>query len=285
MRSSSPFTLMLTLILPLVLMAEPERQVVEPRMKVGGFTDRVQVSNECSRTTGQEAASNVDATLCLGASKEQSILDSVKGQVVEILQKQGYNGIVKNFELKLVDYATQVVAGINHDMRVQLMPHRDVVRIRVFEPLYSHENQNYEVSQLEFVGKVNDDGKYEETERAIPTAVTINKYPLIVEKKYGIPFLINKEGKGHHIEGEVFSVTPECLKALDQLEGYPNWYDRHLISVKCSDGPQVQKVLVYMRNLVKSPMDWEKEEEGDLYQSYTLQLHKQFYVAGLAERA
>ncbi|KAF4670685.1 hypothetical protein FOZ61_009528 [Perkinsus olseni] len=115
----------------------------------------------------------------------------------------------------------------------------------------------------------------------IATAKTVERYPLIVEKKYGIPFLINQEGVGHNVEGEVFAVTSACLRSLDELEGYPQWYDRHSIPVLLSDG-QVRSALVYMRNLDKSPMDWGNET---FYSSYSLQLHKQFYVAGLAKRA
>ncbi|EER01119.1 Troponin C-akin-1 protein, putative [Perkinsus marinus ATCC 50983] len=115
----------------------------------------------------------------------------------------------------------------------------------------------------------------------IATAETVEKYPLVIEGTYGIPFLINQEGIGHNIQGEIFAVTRPCLQSLDLLEGYPQWYDRHLIPLKCSDG-RLRYASVYTRNLDESPMDWEKMT---FYALYSLEQHDQFYVAGLAKRA
>ncbi|KAF4670686.1 hypothetical protein FOZ61_009529 [Perkinsus olseni] len=142
----------------------------EPRNKhiVGGFTNRVSVPKECSRRPGDvQAPDAADSSLCLGASREQGILDKVKDQVFQRLAKTGYNGMVSGLELDLRQYATQVVAGVNHNMWVQLKPHKDVILVRVFEPLYADENGGYEVTDLTSVDKVGDGGVDTALERAV----------------------------------------------------------------------------------------------------------------------
>ncbi|EER13886.1 hypothetical protein Pmar_PMAR014278 [Perkinsus marinus ATCC 50983] len=95
---------------------------------LGGFTEKVSVPEECYGPRG-------NLRLCADALKEQAILMQVHDQVMHRLQQSGYSGMLPNLELKLLQYATQVVAGVNHDMWVQLLPHEQIVKIRVYQPL------------------------------------------------------------------------------------------------------------------------------------------------------
>nr|XP_054751145.1 putative gamma-glutamylcyclotransferase CG2811 isoform X2 [Lytechinus pictus] len=61
---------------------------------------------------------------------------------------------------------------------------------------------------------------------------TVSKWPLVVASAYNIPFLLDIEGEGHNIVGEVYEVNDTLFAALDDLEGYPGFYDRRPISIK-----------------------------------------------------
>lgn len=39
------------------------------------------------------------------------------------------------------------------------------------------------------------------------------------------------------IHGEIYEVSPACMKALDRLEGYPDFYNRRLVLVVGEDMP------------------------------------------------
>ncbi|XP_028763422.1 putative gamma-glutamylcyclotransferase At3g02910 [Neltuma alba] len=47
---------------------------------------------------------------------------------------------------------------------------------------------------------------------------TANKYPLVCGP-YRVPFLLNFVGSGHHVRGELYSVTARGLAKMDELEG------------------------------------------------------------------
>ena len=55
--------------------------------------------------------------------------------------------------------------------------------------------------------------------RFVSRARTMNKYPLIVdEERWCIPFMLHREGMGHHVEGEVYEVDEPMLKWLNEFE-------------------------------------------------------------------
>uniref|UniRef100_A0A1A9VJ23 Gamma-glutamylcyclotransferase family protein n=1 Tax=Glossina austeni TaxID=7395 RepID=A0A1A9VJ23_GLOAU len=54
----------------------------------------------------------------------------------------------------------------------------------------------------------------------------VERYPLIIGTRFNIPFLLDKCGRGQNVKGEVYEVDKEMLKKLDELEGYPDYYDR-----------------------------------------------------------
>ncbi|XP_039261364.1 putative gamma-glutamylcyclotransferase CG2811 [Styela clava] len=52
------------------------------------------------------------------------------------------------------------------------------------------------------------------------------KYPMVVEPNFGIPFLLDNPGEGKNVEGEVWDVDSNMLKKLDGIEMHPDWYTR-----------------------------------------------------------
>lgn len=52
---------------------------------------------------------------------------------------------------------------------------------------------------------------------------------------------------GHKIRGEVYRISKDTLKALDQYEGYPTFYDRKEIIAVVNSGEwsQIKKVWMY----------------------------------------
>lgn len=64
--------------------------------------------------------------------------------------------------------------------------------------------------------------------------VTATRFPLVEQ---GLPFLLDRPGHGHQVQGEIFRVeTPAGWRRLDCLEGHPNFYRRRLISIEGADG-------------------------------------------------
>lgn len=61
-------------------------------------------------------------------------------------------------------------------------------------------------------------------------------YPLVTATRYHIPFLLNLPGEGHQISGEIYAIDDTKLKHLDDLESYPQFYDRIVTEVSASDG-------------------------------------------------
>ncbi|XP_076159711.1 gamma-glutamylaminecyclotransferase-like isoform X1 [Alosa pseudoharengus] len=66
-------------------------------------------------------------------------------------------------------------------------------------------------------------------------ASTIDKFPLVIAGQYNIPFLLNIPGKGHHVQGEVYSVDDQMLAFLDRFESIPEMYQRTLVKLKVEE--------------------------------------------------
>jgi gamma-glutamylaminecyclotransferase len=71
---------------------------------------------------------------------------------------------------------------------------------------------------------------------------TSEPYPLIVD---GLPYLIDRKGKGKCVHVEVYRVDDATLAQLDRLEGHPDWYQRKQIQVQLYAGGTVT-VWIYM---------------------------------------
>ncbi|VVC41994.1 Hypothetical protein CINCED_3A024265 [Cinara cedri] len=67
-------------------------------------------------------------------------------------------------------------------------------------------------------------------------ASTTKKYPLVISTKYNIPFLLQKEGIGYEISGEIYDVDAKMMEFLDDFENHPDFYNRQKIEVKLPNG-------------------------------------------------
>ncbi|WP_457747591.1 gamma-glutamylcyclotransferase family protein [Sulfurimonas sp.] len=82
----------------------------------------------------------------------------------------------------------------------------------------------------------------------ICSATTKQKYPMVNIEEY-FPYLIDAEGIGHHVEGEVYKIDNKTLAMLDVLEGYPELYNRHQITVK-SLGAELQAITYFVNEKI-----------------------------------
>ncbi|GAB0094592.1 Troponin C-akin-1 protein [Sergentomyia squamirostris] len=69
----------------------------------------------------------------------------------------------------------------------------------------------------------------------VGNAETTVKLPLVIGTRYNIPFLLNKRGVGKFVRGEVYEVDETMMGKLDELEGYPEFYDREIQEMKMLD--------------------------------------------------
>ncbi|XP_003729532.1 putative gamma-glutamylcyclotransferase CG2811 [Strongylocentrotus purpuratus] len=77
--------------------------------------------------------------------------------------------------------------------------------------------------------------------RFFGTGKTETKWPLVIATKYNIPFLLDCEGEGHNVYGEVYEVDDDLLAHLDEVEGCPDSYERRKIVIgmdKIADGSE-----------------------------------------------
>lgn len=91
--------------------------------------------------------------------------------------------------------------------------------IFVYGTLRKGGSNNYLLSSSIFIGK----------------AKSRQKYALYVD---GIPYVI-KEEQVSNIIGEVYKVNKKTLERIDQLEGYPCWYNREKIPVILDNGEEI----------------------------------------------
>eukprot|EP00922_Rhytidocystis_sp_ex-Travisia-forbesii_P064490 GHVS01095821.1.p1 GENE.GHVS01095821.1~~GHVS01095821.1.p1 ORF type:complete len:271 (-),score=50.17 GHVS01095821.1:325-1137(-) len=118
------------------------------------------------------------------------------------------------------------------------------------------------------------------------SAVTIHKLPLYMDPlQRNRPCLANVKGVGHQVRGEVYRVTSEQLKSLDEFERVPTHYHRELLPLQVDrdcQGEERGRVLyahVYFINVKEDMKQRIKErEEMQLIEDYSLAHHK-FYVS------
>ncbi|XP_070068903.1 putative gamma-glutamylcyclotransferase CG2811 [Drosophila takahashii] len=77
---------------------------------------------------------------------------------------------------------------------------------------------------------------------------TAVKFPLVVGTRYNIPFLLARPGEGNHIEGEVYEVDQAMFAKLDELEEYPDYYDREEQAILTEQNETIQCWLYLIRN-------------------------------------
>jgi gamma-glutamylcyclotransferase (GGCT)/AIG2-like uncharacterized protein YtfP len=61
----------------------------------------------------------------------------------------------------------------------------------------------------------------------------------------GFPFVMPDDTAEYDIQVELYRVSDSELRALDSLEGHPDWYKRSLTDVYCDDGRLCTKAYVY----------------------------------------
>ena len=49
---------------------------------------------------------------------------------------------------------------------------------------------------------------------------------------FQVPYLLDRPGLGHHVQGEVYQVDDDMLALLDEIEDVPRYYKRKLESVR-----------------------------------------------------
>lgn len=50
---------------------------------------------------------------------------------------------------------------------------------------------------------------------------------------------------GHTVQGVLWNITDKCLRSLDALEGYPNYYERKQVKVKLNRTGEVVDAITY----------------------------------------
>ncbi|XP_035006404.1 gamma-glutamylaminecyclotransferase B-like [Hippoglossus stenolepis] len=66
----------------------------------------------------------------------------------------------------------------------------------------------------------------------LASALTAERYPLVIAGNLNIPFLLNLPGRGHKIHGEIYEVDDKMLRFLDDFESVPTLYQRTLVQVE-----------------------------------------------------
>merc|ERR1712080_159423 len=61
--------------------------------------------------------------------------------------------------------------------------------------------------------------------------VTKQSFPLVIASRYNIPYLIDRPGLGHQVQGEIYSVDDSMLSKLDELEDHPRFDGSYPVSV------------------------------------------------------
>lgn len=88
---------------------------------------------------------------------------------------------------------------------------------------------------------------------------TAHKYPLLISN---LPYLIEENGLGHHVEVDIFTVTGTVLASLDRLEGHPTWYQRKQIMISTKQGEKLCWVYFNLREKVKPDSVFHKKYNG-----------------------
>ncbi|XP_052843653.1 putative gamma-glutamylcyclotransferase CG2811 [Drosophila gunungcola] len=83
---------------------------------------------------------------------------------------------------------------------------------------------------------------------------TAAKFPLVVGTRYNIPFLLARPGEGNHIEGEIYEVDVAMFGKLDQLEDYPQYYDREEQAILTEQNENIQCWVYLIRNFPEKMM-------------------------------
>ncbi|KAK2856999.1 hypothetical protein Q5P01_005734 [Channa striata] len=73
------------------------------------------------------------------------------------------------------------------------------------------------------------------TAKFLASALTTEKYPLVIAGKYNIPFLLNLPGQGRRVHGEIYEVDNKMLEFLDDFESVPTMYQRSVVKLEVKE--------------------------------------------------
>lgn len=69
--------------------------------------------------------------------------------------------------------------------------------------------------------------------RSLGEGVTEDRYPLVLEPRTGVPFLLPADERAHKVKGHLYQVTAAGLSDLDAFEGVDiAFYERRSIAVR-----------------------------------------------------
>jgi gamma-glutamylaminecyclotransferase len=77
-----------------------------------------------------------------------------------------------------------------------------------------------------------DKGYVDSSTHFVGKGKTVAPFPMVIASKYNIPFVIDQQGQGNRIHGEVYSVTGSTLGRLDEIECHPHYYERRSVQVE-----------------------------------------------------
>ncbi|CAN9498079.1 unnamed protein product [Ophioblennius macclurei] len=69
----------------------------------------------------------------------------------------------------------------------------------------------------------------------LASALTTQRFPLVIATKHNIPFLLNIPSEGNRIHGEIYRVDEQMLKFLDNFESVPTMYQRHQVELEVKE--------------------------------------------------
>jgi len=95
----------------------------------------------------------------------------------------------------------------------------------------------------------------------ISEVTTVEKFSLYRYKDSDFPYLSLKENE--KVKGELFEVLN--IKDIDQLEGYPLFYDRKEIEVETAEGFKYKALVYFLKEKIKEKekpiKEWTLKEE------------------------
>ncbi|GMR40599.1 hypothetical protein PMAYCL1PPCAC_10794, partial [Pristionchus mayeri] len=86
----------------------------------------------------------------------------------------------------------------------------------------------------------------EGTFRPRGSARSVSRFPLVVGTQFNIPFVLDKEGEGEQIAGEIYEVDDRKLEILDALEAHPILYERRLEKFVMDDSGVTSGAWIYI---------------------------------------
>ena len=126
---------------------------------------------------------------------------------------------------------------------------RELTKIFVYGTLRKHKYNNVLLGKSKYLGEYR----------------TIDKF--IMTSNGYIPF-VSDAVKYSYIKGEIYSVSPNVLKIVDNLEGHPHWYRRKKIKVTNNNGKNVVNVFIYINDnicrLVYNDGDFNNKERDNV---------------------